>query len=88
MYLKNEKSKIYFFTDLFAMCGIIIYIIHYFANMNTLIELKLSDIVLIVFGLYKILIGIRRFLIQKNKRGYLDCLIGMLFWVVFIKNVL
>lgn len=88
MYLKNEKSKIYFFTDLFAMCGIIVYIIHYFANMNTLIELKLLDIVLIVFGLYKILIGIRRVLTQKNKRGYFDCLIGILCLGAFVKSVL
>ncbi|WFD08692.1 hypothetical protein [Tepidibacter hydrothermalis] len=88
MYLKNKQSKIYLFTNLLAMCGIIMYIIYYFTNAYTLIELKLSDIVLIIFGLYKILMGIKRVILRKNKRGYFDCLIGIVCLAVFIKYVL
>lgn len=87
MDFKNEKSKIYFFINLFEMCVIIMYIIHFFTNIDNLIGFKLFDIGLIFFGLYKILIGIQRLLAQKNKRGYFDCLIAILCFGVFIKHV-
>lgn len=84
---KNEKSKIYLFIDIFEICVIIIYMICFFTNRDTLIGFKLFDIGLIIFGLYKLLIGTQRLIAQKNKRGYFDCLLAIFCLAVFIKHI-
>jgi len=70
MDLKNENSKIYFLINIFSIFIIIVGIIHFTTDIDTIVKFKMFDMVLFFVGLNSFLVGTKKVFAQNNKKGY------------------
>jgi hypothetical protein len=85
--LKNENSKIYFLINIFSIFAIIVCIIHFTTDIDTILKFKMFDMLLLFVGLNNILVGTQKVVAQNNKKGYLNYFLAILLLSWIMKNM-